>query len=254
MAKNPYSYKTDNPITWNGQVIPQTSGTSPNYIPSDEELWNNKAAWRRYGKEMAGGYGGAPTLTEYSTESQIADWWKNVAYKGGGASELLASSANALLPSFAADDQNSVAKWLGQNFKDFADYEKVELERPTQSSSELRNQFFSKERAQQALSDLEAMRTAMGTSEEQMGSGYAFLKKTISLLDKYGGDGTAGISRASFAAMIKEFEGLSGDADQSYVELARAFLNPSAGGSQLMQSFQANGRDTFGIPNTKLFT
>lgn len=229
--------------------VPQTQQPD---IPSDSEIWDYKANMRR-AKGMVGGIGaGMPGTTTFTPATPGAEWWKPLAYQGTGEAELLANTTNALIPSLSSAEQVNVAKWLGQNFDDFKSYETASAIPMSTDMAAMRRQFFSKERAQSALRDLDTMRNAIGATEAQMGSGYSFLRKTLSLLDKYAGEG--GISRANFAAMNKEFEGISSGVDANYVELGKTLLNPTNDGNPLMGSIRANGRDSFGIPNTKLFT
>jgi len=199
---------------------------------------------------------GAPSATTatFTPSSPGSNWWKNLTYQGGGEGEILASSVNALLPTFAEDDAVNVAKWLGDNFKDFEGYKGATAEKSDKSASMYRNEMFSKARAKNALSNLESMRAASGRTESDMGPGYAFLKKTIALLDKYGSDGQNGMSRSSFSSMQNEFNALLSGVDDTYAEIGRSFLNPTQDSNPLMQSITAGGRNTFGIPNTKLFT
>lgn len=239
------------------------------YTPTDSETWQYNADMRRYRNEMngdgdSGGGGGyiTPTTVTYGpkpikggiqTPSSGLPWWKPLTYQGGGAAEILASSANALIPSLGGDEQANIAKWLGTNFSDFSSYSSL----PSSSSgamdaAAMRAKMFSKTRAQQAIDSLEMMRKASGATEEQMGAGYSFLKKTASLLDKYSGEG--GISRSNYIQMQSEFNSMLGGIEDSYQELGRAMLNPSVGGNPLMQSIRTNGRDSFGVANTKLFT
>lgn len=234
-----------------GEIYDPTMNT---YIPSDQEMWEYKANMRRMRGEADGtGIGaGMPGTTSFTPATPGADWWKPLAYQGTGEAELLANTTNALIPSLSGAEQVNVAKWLGQNFDDFKAYETATSVPMSTDMAALRRQFFSKERAQNALRDLDTMRNAIGATEAQMGSGYAFLRKTLSLLDKYAGEG--GISRGNFAAMNKEFEGISSGVDANYVELGKTLLNPTNNGNPLMGSIRANGRDSFGIPNTKLFT
>lgn len=265
-------YREANPnASWDeiGAAITANGGFS-----SERDVRANNDAWRRYRADSnpsdghssdagyitpttvtygprvdpkKGTYGGIPTPSGTS-------WWKPLAYANGGESEILASSANALIPSLGGDEQANIAKWLGNNFQDFSDYKTATIAPMSGDMSALRNQMFSKDRAKTAISALDAMRIAMGVGEDKMGSGYAFLKKTAALLDKYGGDGKSGMSRANFQAMQSEFEGMLNGVDSSYQEIGRALINPSAGGNPLMQSSTFGGRTTFGTANSKLFT
>lgn len=234
-----------------GEIYDPTVESS--YIPTDAEMWDYRANARRM-RRMKSGYGVPQALgtVSFTPSTPGADWWKPLAYQGTGEAELLANTANALIPSFSSAEQVNVAKWLGQNFDDFKGYDAAIAIPMSPDMSALRKQFFSKERAQNALRDLDTMRNAIGATEEQMGSGYAFLRKTLNLLDRYSGEG--GMSRGNYQSMMKEFEGLSSNVDNTYVELGKTLLNPTNNGNPLMGSIRANGRDSFGIPNTRLFT
>lgn len=204
------------------------------------------------GGGMAGGY--APALTEYSPPSKSTyDWWKPVTYKGAGSTEILASAANALIPSYADTEATNIAKWLGENFPDFKSYANLPDKVASPSRvSETRRNMFSKARAQTALGNLAAMESAAGVTSSTSGPGYQFLKSVISLLDKYAGT-EGGISRKNYDSMMDEFDSLSKSVDASYVELGRAFLNPTVNGAPLMESFRSNGRTSFGMANAQLF-
>lgn len=197
-----------------------------------------------------------PAMSSYVPKTPTSNsWWKPLTYKQSGSNEVLASSANALIPSLSETEGLSVGRWLGSNFQDFADYSSVATPATVMGdTSSERRKYFSKERAQSALADLDAVRTSMGASEENMGAGYAFLKKTVALLDKYAGT-EGGISRANFKAMQDEFETLSDGVDSSYVSLGKTFVNPTTqGGNPLMETSINNGTTSFGLANSKLFT
>lgn len=199
-----------------------------------------------------GGNSAGPSLTSFVPASPKAySWWKPVAYKGSGSTEILASAANALIPSYSDEEAVNIAKWLGENFPDFAAYTNIKAS-PVSNVSGLRRSMFSKQRAQTALGDLMAMENAAGVPAGGGGTGYEFLKSSIKLLNKYAGE-EGGMKRANFDSMMDEFDTMSKSADSSFVELARAFLNPSANGASLMQSFRSNGRTSFGQANARLF-
>jgi len=198
----------------------------------------------------------APQLGTYTpTKSPSADsgWWKPVTYTSNGTNEVLASAANALIPTFSPDSAYNVGKWLGENFSDFSTYKDLAAPGTNQSDvSSMRRSFFSKDRAQQAAANLNAVQSSMGTTSDKMGSGYAFLQSTVALLDKYSG-AEGGISRANYQAMMKEFDALTTGADSSYVELGRAFLNPTVNGNPLMETVQSGNSVKFGLANARLF-
>jgi hypothetical protein len=216
-----------------------------------EEKWNANTAIRRARNEKNGDYGGgytAPTAVSYNVQTPAGtEWWKPLAYQGGGQNEILAASANALIPSYSGDEQANITKWLATNFTDFNSYGEVKAPTSVQDISGTRKAMFSRDRAKKAIDSLDAMRIASGATEDQMGAGYAFLKKSASLLDKYSIEG-GGISKANFAAMQAEFENMLGGIDSSYQQLGRSLLNPSVGGNPLMQA-----KNAYRVPNTKLF-
>jgi hypothetical protein len=240
---------------------------------SQQDLKANADAWRVYNREKqgggevasAGGYSpqasvvspassaSAGQLVSLNSTSPANAWWNGQVYKGGGESEILASSSNALIPHLASGEQQAIAKWIGDNFADFASYKTASIT-PTAISSDTRNSFFSKDRASQASASLVSMAAASGRQESDLGPGYAFLKKAIKLLDTYGGTVGNGMSRANYAQMQQDFTSLTAGIDSSYTELGRAFLNPSSGGNPLMTSALQNGRSTSGAPNARLFT
>ena len=262
------AYKDANPtLSWDAiaKKIKEDGGLS-----SQADLKANADAWRGYKNSMVeadvdngGGYSSVASgyadpkssgqLVSLNASSPANAWWNGQVYKGGGESEILASTANSLIPYLASGEQQSIAKWVGENFSDFSAYKTASIAN-TNVSSETRNNFFSKERAAQAASALENMAKASGRSTADLGPGYAFLSKAIGLLDKYGGTVGNGMSRASYAKMQEEFNAMTAGADSSYVELGRAFLNPSSGGNPLMTSSISNGRTTSGAPNARLFT
>jgi len=241
--------------------------TEDTYLHSQDTLRANADEWRRYKgdvKSADADYASAVqaanapanntgSLVTMGVTSPSTAWWKNQVYNGGGSDAILASTANSLIPYLASGEQQSIAKWIGENFSDFEAYKTATIPH-TDASSTSRNNFFSKDRAAQAKSTLEAMATASGRSVEDLGPGYSFLTKAIGLLDKYGGTTGNGMSRAAYAQMQKDFEELSTGVDSSYVELGRAFLNPSSGGNPLMKSTIYNGRTSSGAPNARLFT
>ena len=240
---------------------------------SQQDLKANADAWRVYNREKqgggevasAGGYSpqasvvspassaSAGQLVSLNSTSPANAWWNGQVYKGGGESEILASSSNALIPHLASGEQQAISKWIGDNFADFASYKTASIT-PTAISSDTRNSFFSKDRASQASASLVSMAAASGRQESDLGPGYAFLKKAIGLLDTYGGTVGNGMSRANYAQMQQDFTSLTSGIDSSYAELGRAFLNPSSGGNPLMTSALQNGRSTSGAPNARLFT
>lgn len=167
--------------------------------------------------------------------------------------DYLPKIADAIRPFLGTDEQSSVGKWLKENFSGYASADGI-IAPVEGSKTEVRNKFFSKTRAQAALSGLEQMRASSGASEESMGSGYSFLKNTIALLDKYGGDGANGMTRANFNSLQKEFEDMASNADANIAQIGRAFLNPTVGGESVMSVMRDGGRTQFGTPNTKLFT
>ena len=197
-------------------------------------------------------------MTLYTPQSPSSlSWWRPLAYGSSGSNETLANSANALIPSFTDTEASSIGKWLGSNFTGFG-YDKISEQETAAnqrrtapvSTSALRRQMFSKERAQTALSNLASMEAASGSVP--VGSDYEFLKNTILLLDKYS-NAEGGISRANYAAMMKEFGDISKSADSSYVELGRAIINPTVDGTPLIDTFKYNGRTNYGSPNKNLF-
>jgi len=214
------------------------------------------------GPKKDSGTGPAPGLvwngTEYVLPTSGPTRLAGTHEKDGGeiyseAPDYLPKIAEAIRPFLGTDEQSSVGKWLKENFSGYAGTDGVVT--PVEGSkTEVRNKFFSKTRAQTALSSLEQMRSAMGASEESMGSGYTFLKNTISLLGKYGGDESNGMTRANFTALQKEFEDMASNADQNIAQIGRAFLNPTVGGESVMSVMRDGGRTKFGTPNTKLFT
>lgn len=244
-----------------GLAMGESPANTVNYLGSQSyaNLFGGSPATPRninggdeYSSESGGGYS-APTVTKYALRTPSnTSWWQPLTYSNGGESEILASAANALIPTFASDEQLNIAKWLSTNFSDFQGYSSATQTPMSSDMSALRKQFFSKDRAQQALSNLDDMRMAMRRKSTDMGAGYNFLRNAINLLDKYSGEG--GISRGNYSALQADFAKLSEGVDSSYVELGRAFINPSVGGNPLMQSIRANGRDTFGTANTRLFT
>jgi hypothetical protein len=203
-----------------------------------------------------GGYSYAPAVANYSspaTPSAGVEWWKPVTYTSNGTTEVLASSANALIPTFSPDSAYNVGKWLGENFGDFSTYK--DLVSPASSQSDvsgMRRSYFSKARAQQAAANLSSVQSSMGASSDQMGSGYTFLQQTIALLDKYV-SAEGGISRGNYTAMMKDFDELTKGADSSYVELGRAFLNPTANGNPLMETIVSGNTVKYGLANARLF-
>jgi hypothetical protein len=129
---------------------------------------------------------------------------------------------------------------------------------PTQITGEVRNQYMSADRANQALAALENMRTAAGSPD--YGPGYEYLKNALGLLSKFGGQGGEGMNRLSYNEFTTALNNLqnsvSGDTTGTYSpysSLATMFLNPTFTAGELESQTKTSTNGTFqGQYNKKL--
>lgn len=173
-----------------------------------------------------------------------------------------ANLANSLLPYFSTQDQLAVKAFL--NTQDptgvYKDYLGTTSSEPPAIRAEDARGFMSAERAKNALAKLDSMRTAAGLTEEQLGSGYKYIKQAISLLANLGvnsATGEQGMTRAEFENMQAQLAALNSQAQSDktlapYAELATKFINPTLIGT-LYPTSTSNGRTSYGQSNKKLF-
>jgi hypothetical protein len=171
--------------------------------------------------------------------------------------------ANAMLPFFSTQDQLSTATFLNTQDPNglFKNYLGTQTTPNATTATDNPRAFSSAERAKQALAYLEAKKTASKLTDEQMGSGYKFLKEAIGLLQQLGANadlGELGMTRAEFENLQAKLEALTSQASADktlapYAELATKFINPTLIGTLFPKS-TVNGQTVYGQSNKKLFT
>lgn len=174
-----------------------------------------------------------------------------------------ARMANALLPYFSAQDQQTVSTFLNTQdpnglFKSYLG----NLDTPSAQRVDNRTSrgFSSATRAQDALTRLDTMRQTANLTEEQLGSGYKFLKQAIGILSRLGINSSAGengMTRKEYEDLQAQLAALKeqGESDPSlapYADLATKFINPTLIGSLFPKSV-IGGNPVYGQVNRKLF-
>lgn len=125
------------------------------------------------------------------------------------------------------------------------------------ASEKTRERYLSSTRASEALAKLDAMRQQSGLTEEQLGSGYKFLKQVIGILKTLGGTEGERMTRAEFESMQSQLGALMSQAQSDktlapYAEVASKFINPTVVG-QFNPVTQIAGRTVYGQANKKFF-
>lgn len=180
---------------------------------------------------------------------QVPTWWINQAIQNPtDPNQQFANVANALLPTLAPEDQRTLATYLATNFKDvYGGYANANFgTAPTQMTDDIRRQYLSPQRAQQALGLLDRMKAASGS--QNMGAGYDFLRNAVGLINQFvNPQGVMG--RENYNQFTNAVSSLIGQAGSNkdlaaYSNLAQLFNLPKFTAGPLVSN----------APNTKLFS
>jgi hypothetical protein len=203
---------TPTPTPISGVADIPASGNVP--VPGSD-IWRN-----------GGGGGGQERVENVTTPS----WWISKTYTNPTEEQAFANAANAILPTLSPEDAKSMGLYLATNFPDvYGGYANTTFGPiPSEMNSTIRKSFTSQERAGQALSLLERMRSASGKSDADMGKGYQFLKNSINLLTQFN-TGKGPMTREQYAAFQTAVSNLAGQAGKdisAYGNLAQMFNLP----------------------------
>lgn len=121
---------------------------------------------------------------------------------------------------------------------------------PLEIGGDVRNAYLSVDRANQALSALQATGAK--------GPGVQFLRNAIGLLRTYGSNGGEGMSRAAYSTLATQLSNLITGAKKDsslspYVGLSQTFLAPTFSTGELMPQTKISGVTHWGAPSGKLF-
>jgi hypothetical protein len=187
-----------------------------------------------------GGGGGGGFNTAVFSEADInisgaPEWWRAMIPDSNNPLSNFQTLSNILIPLLSPEDQRTVATNLFQSDPEqFALYDPELLDPaqiPGEITPELRRQFFTGERANDALGALDQLLAASGKTAEDFGPGYNYLR---SIADTIGGFGlTSGanqLTETQQGQLLAQLDPLlaqgQSDALGAFGPLSRSFANP----------------------------
>lgn len=184
-------------------------------------------------------------------------WWT-----GASAKDPLESFKNALLPFMSPEDQRVSATQLASKNKEYASYADAPFApAPTKVTAAMRNQYFSAERAANALTSLNNMKAARPAAYKSSAesAGYTYLADVLKTLQRLGSTQGEGMSRADYMEFQRAVDSMSRGIEnnkdaQPYAELANYMINPGFSGGSLVNYRKVGNRTIYGSANNKLFS
>ncbi len=202
-------------------------------------------------------------LLPIQTYTNMPAWYKDLGLTASTNSLSFARLANAMLPFFSAQDQQSVAVFLNAQdpkniFKDYSG--NIPSQGAETATEETRPRFLSSERARAAISYLESLRQKSKLTAEQMGPGYKFIMQALGILQGLGANATAGeqnMTRAEYESLQSQLAALNSQAQNDrtlapYAELATKFINPTLI-NELNPTTVVGSSTVYGKASKKLF-
>ena len=192
--------------------------------------------------EYAGGGGGgaSPSKAKFTVNSDIRfadqpEWWQAMLPDTNNPISNYQTLSNLLIPLLSPEDQRTVATNLYQSDPEqFALYDPTGLGAPSipgEITGEIRNQFFTGERANKALGAFDQLLSISGKTEEDFGPGFSFLK---SVADQVGSfkltSGATQLTETQQGQLLAGLDPLlaqtNSDQLRAFGPLARSFANP----------------------------
>jgi len=269
--------KYTSPQVGAGQYINPMGGYLTGYVPAvggASYMWTPVAQLEKdlgitapttnYGGGGGGGGGGAPPITwsEGYTVDNAPPWWRGYVPSARSPEADYFTLINALIPSLSPEDQRSVASNLYRATGGEFGYnpEEVEFgEAPSKMTTEIRDMFSSKERAEQALGTLSKVQEVLGIETPQdFGAGYQYLRNLLDVLQDYGGAGEGERqTRQQATEMQAQLDPLLAEAKSgelsAYQGLVERLATPYFTAGQVLPISKAGGKYVFGTPNPQLF-
>jgi len=222
------------------------------------------------GGKGGGGSSGTTTGTTTSigetTSYDVAGaptWWSGIAIKNPDTNQQYANELNAAIPFMSPEDQQAASEYLANNFDEFAVYKNVVYATPPSTvTTALRDQYTSKDRANRYLDTLEKMRGALGLTEAEMGTGYAYLKTVGNILSQFGGGavGTGNMqSRQQYQQQLTALNPVLNQLQNStalspYYSVASYLATPTFSAGPLVEiTKNSDGTYSFGAANNQLW-
>lgn len=208
----------------------------------------------------------APVKTTFSDANLsivgAPSWWKGLKPDQLNPISEYQTLSNLLIPLLSPEDQMTVATNLYQSDPEaFAHLNPEELTRtapPVEITPEIRQRFFTGERAQQALDAFDQLLTLSNFKPEDFGPGYNFLRGLADTVQDF--SLTSGASQLTetqqdqlLSALDPQLAQTEGGALSAYGPLARSFVNPFFSAGSLTGKVKNRFGDMIRPPNPAYF-
>jgi len=221
------------------------------------------------GYSQSGGGGGKsvpapkPTWSTTYTSPYAPSWWLGKTPSIMDDKSKYAALLNALIPYLSPEDQRTYASNLYRNYAEaFPEYDPELMQYPIppgEVTTEIKQRFTEKERAEQALATLSQVAGITGQTDEKMGTGYKFLRNLLSVLKDFGGESAENQqTRQQYLQQMGALDPLLAEGKSSelspYSSIAQSLASPyfTAGQAVPIQK-TSDGRYIFGQANRQLF-
>lgn len=200
------------------------------------------------------------TWTNAYTVMGAPSWWRGMVPSQVLPDTEYATLVNSMIPYMSPEDQRTAATNLARLFPTgFSEYsaEKLNVMPPPEVTAQMRQQYTSAVRAQNALGALDNMRNALGRPDAEMGPGYAFLRDLAATIKQFSGTESSPQSRQQYlqqqAAVDPLLAETKGDSLSAYGPAARMVAAPFfSAGPLVSTSKDQSGQLRFGAQNRKL--
>lgn len=198
----------------------------------------------------------APEWTEGITSDTAPSWWKGLVPTTMDEETTFYSLLNALIPYASPEDQKTMANLLYQYEPTiFPDVTNETFDIPVSLSTTTKDYFTSTSRGEEILSALGQLATATNTAEEDMGTGYRFLKSVIDVLQDFGGTDTNKQTRSQYVQQLTALSSLYNNApSDAYKSLAEYAASPTfSAGKVVPITTDSDGNYIFGSGNKRIY-
>jgi hypothetical protein len=225
--------------------------------------------WYGGGGGGGGTVGGNISWSEGYSVDGAPDWWRGLVPSAFTPNSEYVALYNAMIPYMSPEDQRTAGKYLysvigDQQLEPWNTYNPEMMEGivpPTQLSTELKEEFTSSDRVQNALGTLTKLIEVSGREEKAMGEGYEFLSSLLSTIGEFGG-GSVGSgerqTRAQFNQTQAALDPMLSQAKSGelapYSAVAQQVASPFfSAGNVTPVAKNATGRFVFGNRNPEFF-
>ena len=215
---------------------------------------------------VGGGIPAASKATFSEADINIAgapDWWQALVPDQTNPLSSYQTMANLMIPMLSPEDQRTVAANLYQSDPDqFSRYnpELLELAQiPGEITADLRQQFFSGERAQKTLDAFDQLLEVSGKTAEDFGPGYTYLRSLAGTVEDFKlTSGATQLTETQQGSLLSALDPLLAQSKgsgplSSYGPIASSFVNPFFSAGSLTGQVRSDFGDIINPPNPRYF-